>query len=209
MNGDKSCNHFDSFTHLDHVGAVAQSVIPTIVKPFAPSPTLFEVTRPNLGHAVQPLPFQHAAHGFAPQQPLPFQHAAHGFSIPQQTLPHDHPTQFLAPEQQLPHPSSPHFQQQLQAIQQYQDIPQGQLPLEGEPQASIDQYIQNNQEAFAANFDQSNVIQPVQTDVQIPYHLPQHGGWNVVQQGGLQQDSSGFGQQVFRPSQQLEAPYKK
>uniref|UniRef100_A0AAR5P7G2 Attacin C-terminal domain-containing protein n=1 Tax=Dendroctonus ponderosae TaxID=77166 RepID=A0AAR5P7G2_DENPD len=42
-------NHFDSFTHLDHVGAVAQSVIPTIVKPFAPSPTLFEVTRPNLG----------------------------------------------------------------------------------------------------------------------------------------------------------------
>ncbi|KAL1506015.1 hypothetical protein ABEB36_005452 [Hypothenemus hampei] len=256
-------DHFDTLTHVDHV-PVAQ---PVVIKPFAPSPVLFEVTRPNLG--VLPLgsrfltpilnepPRVHAHHvhthhvpniieyhgtrnylplagapvPVAPTVLAPPQTFPHGIVYPQQALPHAHPVQFVPeqrlplpvqphftnglPEQQLPNPgnphflnlipeqplpvaqSQPHFQQQLQAIQQYQGIPQGQLPLEGEePQQ---QFLQN--QGFN---EQNNFIQPGQTDLQIPYHLPQHGVWNGVQDG--QQE---FGETVFKPSQQLEAPYHK
>ncbi|XP_050299322.1 uncharacterized protein LOC126738168 [Anthonomus grandis grandis] len=302
-------NHFDSFTHLDHlqpepqpqpIVPVAQPVVQVASPPVVHSPTLFEVTRPNLGvlplgarfphpvlkevappqthiapvplpaspvplhehilphhhhtpaiqgiiqtpiglpaiapqpgvsveyhgtrnflalaphlhfgalHAHQQLPVEHPAHNFAiqqdlpfphsahgfvtPQQALPFEHGAHAFSTTQQALPHDHATQF-AVHQQLPHAQQqPHFQQ-------YQDIPQGQLPLEGEHQF-------HEQFGSTLNFqNQGQVIQPGQSDLQIPYHLPQHAGWEQEESG--QEESRGNAEQTFRPSPQLQAPYVK
>ncbi|XP_066252734.1 uncharacterized protein [Euwallacea similis] len=178
-----------------HVAPVVPSPIPVAAPlplapaPVAPTPILphpafsveYHGTRNYLPLAgalpVIPQPtFIPHQHVLSQPQALPFDHPAHGF-VPQQALPHEHQQQFLRQEQQLPH----QYQQQLQAIQEYQDIPQGQLPLEGEP--------------GVLNYDQSTVIQPGQTDLQIPYHLPQHGSWQ--------------GEEGFRPSQQLEAPYHK
>lgn len=203
--------HYDTFAHVDHLP----------VRPFVPSPVLFEVTRPNLGvlplgakfltpvlkdypriphvHVPAPVPVFPAPVPVAPHfhsipsQPPHF----HSHLIPQipsgvsveyhgtrnylplgtgaQALPFEHPGHAFAPQQALPHEHHAHFlqqQQHLHALQQYQDIPQGQLPLEGE---------------------EGSVIQPGHTDVQIPYHLPQHGAWP----------------EDFRPSPQLQTPYHK
>ncbi|XP_030745461.1 uncharacterized protein LOC115874439 [Sitophilus oryzae] len=160
------------------------------------------------------LPFPHAHHGFAAQQQqeLPHDHQAHFL---QQPLPLEGNHQFLQQnqvqqlQQQLPYEENAHYLQQNQAHrlqqfqQQYTDIPQQQLPLEGEQE----QYLNNN--INLQNFDQNNVIQPGQTDLQIPYHLPQHHQGFDGSAYQQTEESRGFNDQVFRPSPALEPPYVK
>ncbi|KAF7287281.1 hypothetical protein GWI33_002096 [Rhynchophorus ferrugineus] len=172
------------------------------------------------GYPVAPHIHQHAYPVPTPAFPLPSAAALPVPEGPALTVPHFHQAPAFAPQQQLPHEHQAHFlqqqqqqaafeaspnflfhQQQAQQAQQiqYPDIPQQQLPLEGEQEYST---------INLPNLEQNNVIQPGLSDLQIPYHYPQHQGW---QRGDLEQgdfsEEDQQQQQPFRPSAELEAPY--
>ncbi|XP_060531921.1 uncharacterized protein LOC132705383 [Cylas formicarius] len=207
-------DHVDAVTHVDHLHPPQHLVHVPQLKPFVPSPVLFEVTKPNLGvlplgatfpaPVLREVPHIHVSQPLAPLLPIPAPPAHHQtpplffeYHGTRNYLPISNGAPFLPqavhPHQHLPQQDHlvPNFiQQQLPHFQQDLDIPQQQLPLEADD--------------HQANYEQHQVIQPGRTDVQIPFHLPQH----AAHQEGYPESARTF-EGGFRPSISLEPPYHK
>ena len=153
-----------------------------------------------------------------PQHPENFQHVPQPQhpEIFQQQLPHEHvPVQH--PEvfhQQLPQDANVAFHQHPQQVPVDQQLPENapvlfhqQLP--GNVQHHFNQQIRHGDGA-SSNILLQGSIQPGHTDLQIPYHLPQHP--NYLPEQGRQFQPGNFHDpsqhpDVVRPSISLEPPF--
>lgn len=149
---------------------------------------------------------------FSPQQHLPLEGQSHfqdaGQNVFQQQLPQAQSN--FQPETQInSQDNQPNFQPADEVSNQhfFQSLPNRLSGYQQPSGQSDDQgYIYQQPDLPNIQQQQQQSIQPGQTDVQLPLYLPQHPNYDNSRQQG---QASEISQSVFRPSIQLEPPYKK
>ncbi|CAH0560953.1 unnamed protein product [Brassicogethes aeneus] len=175
-------------------GQVPRDILPTVPNPVQQ----FFVPPVNAAHPVLPTTYHNFHSHNIPQQPQDLSQVFH----PQ--LPTQPQMQNFFPQSQQPETPQP--------VQPLENTNSHQGYIYNQPQQ------QYTQQQYDQDYENQNVIQPGQTDLQLPLHLPQHDLFNRQQQEYLlnrqqeqyQQYQDQISQQtenVFRPSPSLEAPY--
>ncbi|CAG9828011.1 unnamed protein product [Diabrotica balteata] len=110
------------------------------------------------------------------------------------------------------------FQQDTPNIQDHYPNPQEDNRYQLAHQVSSQQFFregqfqignQNEDQGYSYPQPAGRFIQPGQTDVQFPLHLPNHPGFNRGYEQDNQQEASQQHERAFKPSIQLEPPFKK
>lgn len=201
--------------------------IPANVLPAVPNQVQNYFPAVDAVHSILPTNYHNFQSHNIPQQPHDISQVFHP-QVPIQPQPEQLPPQNFF-QQQLPETATTQFAQQPQQqfFQQLpentasQFVPQTVQPLQPanndgyvypQPQQQLQQYhqeqqLQQYQQEQDDGFTGQNIIQPGQTDLQFPLHLPQHTLLNSHQYQQYQDQISQQTENIFRPSLTLEPPY--